>query len=134
MFLQSCRWKWKDTTPRYFFKLSKKIYPIHNLATFCKLFLGENKGPKQQHYKKLKQLRYFNIINIAECWRKIGCFSNVLVINQSWITQYPVATFSQMFPNSQVVYGQLAMSLSLRQSSVISGIVARNNIVWKYGP
>ena len=24
-------------------------------------------GVKQQHYKKLKQIRYFNIINIAEC-------------------------------------------------------------------
>ena len=25
------------------------------------------KGGKQQRYKKLKQIRYFNIINIAEC-------------------------------------------------------------------
>ena len=25
------------------------------------------KGGKQQHYKKFKQIRYFNIINIAEC-------------------------------------------------------------------
>ena len=25
------------------------------------------KGGKQKHYKKLKEIRYFNIINIAEC-------------------------------------------------------------------
>ena len=24
-------------------------------------------GRKQQHYKKLQQIRYFNIISIAEC-------------------------------------------------------------------
>ena len=29
--------------------------------------LVKEMGVKQQHYKKLKQIRYFNIINIAEC-------------------------------------------------------------------
>ena len=28
-------------------------------------FRVRTKGGKQQHYKKLKQIRYFNIINIA---------------------------------------------------------------------
>ena len=30
-------------------------------------FRVKTKGEKQQHYKKLKQIRHFNIINIAEC-------------------------------------------------------------------
>ena len=30
-------------------------------------FWVKTKGGKQQHYKKLKQIRYFNIINIAKC-------------------------------------------------------------------
>ena len=54
------------------------------------------KGGKQQHYKKLKQIRYFNIINIAECWCEIGYTSEGSVINKSWSTQFPVALFSQM--------------------------------------
>ena len=31
-------------------------------------FRVKTKGGKQQHYKKLKQIRYFNIINTAEFW------------------------------------------------------------------
>ena len=30
-------------------------------------FRERTKEGKQQHYKKLKQIRYFNVINIAEC-------------------------------------------------------------------
>ena len=30
-------------------------------------FRVKTMGGKQQHYKKLKQIRYCNIINIAEC-------------------------------------------------------------------
>ena len=30
-------------------------------------FRVRTKGKKQQHYKKLKQISYFNFINIAEC-------------------------------------------------------------------
>ena len=32
-----------------------------------KLFYVRTKGGKQQHYKKRKHIRYFNIINTAEC-------------------------------------------------------------------
>ena len=31
-----------------------------------------------------------------ECWCEIGCNSDGSVINQSWSTQFPVATLSQM--------------------------------------
>ena len=37
------------------------------LQLSAKDFRMKTKGEKQQHYKKLKQTRYFNIINIAEC-------------------------------------------------------------------
>ena len=100
MFLQSCRWKWKETSTKGFFKLSKKNLRhrcFHSLATFCKGFLGENKGT----------------INIAECWCEIDCTSEDSVIKQSWIA------FSQMFPNFQMVHGQLAMSLRRMKTSVI---------------
>ena len=99
MLFQSCRWKWKGTSTRDFFKLSKKNLPhgcFHNLATFCKWFSGKNKGKKQQHYKKFKQIWYFNVINIAECWCEIDCTSEGSVINQSSSMQLPVATFFQM--------------------------------------
>ena len=46
--------------------------------------------------EKLKQIRYFDIINIAECLCEIGCISEGSVINQSWSKQVPVAAFSQM--------------------------------------
>ena len=97
MLSQSCRWKWKGTSTRDFSKLSKKDLPhgcFHNLVTFCKWLSGKNKGKKQQRYKKLKQIWYFNVINIAECWYKIGCTSKGSVINQSSSTQLPVTTFS----------------------------------------
>ena len=59
-------------------------------------FLVRTKGGKQQHYKKLKQIRYFNIVNIAECLCEIGCTSEGSVINQSWSTHLLVDTFFQM--------------------------------------
>ena len=59
-------------------------------------FRVRTRGGKQQHYKKLKQIRYFNIINNAECWCEIGCASEGSIINQSSSTQFPVATFPQM--------------------------------------
>ena len=92
-------WKWKGTSPREFFKLSKKSLPhgcFHNLATFCKWFSGKNKGKKQQNYKKLKKIWYFNVINIAECWCEVGSTSEVSVINESSSMQLLVALFFQM--------------------------------------
>ena len=59
-------------------------------------FRVRTKEGKQQHYKKLKQIGYSNIINIAECWREIDCASEASVINQNSSTQFPVATFPQM--------------------------------------
>ena len=49
MFLQSCWRKWKKTSTRDFFKLSKNNLPhgcFHSLATFCRSFSGENNGRK----------------------------------------------------------------------------------------
>ena len=66
------------------FKLSKKICPIDvsiNLQLSTDDFQVTTKGGKQQHYKKLKQIRYFNIINIVECWYEIGCTADGSVIN-----------------------------------------------------
>ena len=88
-------WKWKETSTRDFCrKLSKKNSDgcLQNLATFWKWFSGENKEEKQQHYMTLKQIRYFNVINIVECW----CNTEGSVMIQSWSTQFPTATFSQM--------------------------------------
>ena len=71
------------------------VFIVLQLSVDC--FRGKAKAGKQHHYKKLNQIRYFNIINIAgECWCEIGCTSGVSVINQSWSTHIRVATFFQM--------------------------------------
>ena len=99
MFFQSCRWRWNETSTRDFFKLSKKISTVD---VFIILQLSTNdfrvtiKGGRQQYYKKLKQIRYFNVNNIAECWWEIFCTSKESIVNQSCSTQFPVGTFSQM--------------------------------------
>ena len=43
------------------------------LQLFSDDFRVKTMGGKQQRNKKLTQIRYFNIINIAECWCEIGC-------------------------------------------------------------
>ena len=99
MFLQSCRWKWKETFTSDFLSYQRIISPMD---VFIILQLSVNdfrvrtKGRKQQNYKKLKQTRYFNNIYIAECWCEIGCTSEGSAMGQSWRTQFPVAAFSQM--------------------------------------
>ena len=60
-------------------------------CNFLQMIFGWEQSEEQQHYKNLKQIRYFTILNIAECW----CTSEDSVIIQSWSTQFPVATFSQ---------------------------------------
>ena len=68
----------EKTSTRDFFKLSKTNLP---LGCFIVLqlpaddFRVRKMGGKQQHYKRLKQIRYFNIIDIAECLWEIGCTS-----------------------------------------------------------
>ena len=121
MFFQSCWWKWKETSTSDFFKLSKKNLPngcFHKMflyASAANVFRVRTKGVKQQHYEKLKQIIYFNIINIDECWCKIGFASEGSFINQSWSTQFPVVIISQM----ALLHGQLAMSLRRVKRSII---------------
>ena len=67
-------------------------------------------GRKQQHYKKLQQIRYFNFISIAECWCEIGFTSESFDINQSW---------RNAISRCYLVHGQLAMSLRHVKMSVI---------------
>ena len=72
-----------------------------------KRFSGENKEKKQQHYKKYKQIIYFNIINLPEYWCEISCGLKGSVINQNWSTQFLVAKFSQiaLFDSWIICYG-----------------------------
>ena len=49
-------------------------------------FRVTTKGKKQLHYKKLKQIWYFNVINIAECRCVIGCTSEGSVIKFKCVT------------------------------------------------
>ena len=75
IFLQSWRWKWKENSARDFLSHQKEISPmnvyqkgISPMNVFIILQLSANyfqvrtKGRKQQHYKKLMQTRYFNIL------------------------------------------------------------------------
>ena len=100
MFLKSCRWKWKETPTRDFLSYQKRISPTYLfivLQLSAKDFRVRAKGRAQQHYKKLKQIRYFKIINISECWCEIGYTSEGSIINQSWITNFPLLHFSKLF-------------------------------------
>ena len=122
MFWQRCWWKWKETSIKDFLHYQKRIYPM-DVFIIMQLSVNDFRvrkmGRKQQHCKKLKQIRYFNITNITEYWCEIGCTSEGSIINRSWITQYLLAIFSQRFPNSQMVYGQLAMSLRCMKRLVL---------------
>ena len=68
----------------FFLSYQKKISPkdvliilqrSRSVLLHHKWFLGENKERKTAILKKHKQIRCFNIINIIECWCKIGCTS-----------------------------------------------------------
>ena len=119
MFFQSCRWKWKETSTRYFFKLSKEI---STMDVFIILQVSTNdfrvriKGGRQQYYKKPKQIRCFNVINIAECWWEIFCTSKESIVNQSCSTQFPMVHFPRWL---YLFHGQLVMSLRYVKSLVI---------------
>ena len=72
-----------------FFLSYQKIISFMDVFIILQLsandFWVRTKGGKQQHYNKLKQIRYFNVINIAKCWCEIGCIfctSEGSVINQ----------------------------------------------------
>ena len=67
MFLQGCRCKWKETSIRDSFKLSKKNLTHGCFDNLANDFRVRTNGRKQQHYKRLKQIRYFNIDNIDKC-------------------------------------------------------------------
>ena len=92
-----CQWLFKvyvKESPPRMFSQSCNFLEVY-VSTRSDFLVRKNSG-KQQHYHKRKHNRYFNIIKIVECWRKIGCISEVSVINQSSSTQFLVATFSQM--------------------------------------
>ena len=60
------------------------------------MIFGRKQGQENKHYNKRKQIRYFNIINIAERWCEIGCTSKTSIINQSWSMQFRLAIFFWM--------------------------------------
>ena len=99
-------------------------------------FRVRTKGGKQRDYKKLQQIRYFHIFNIAECWCEIGCTSKGSVIIQS--LKYPISRCynlkTALFGSSTACYTsatcekvghmQMPMFLSLRYSIAISFILS----------
>ena len=141
MFLESCRWKRKETSTRDILSYQRRISTMDVFVILqfsANDFRVKTKGGKQKHYKKLKQIRYFNVINIAECCCKIGCTlctSEGSVINQSWSTQFPVATFPQkaLFDSwitwyasttcEKVLHMQMPMFLPLRYSTRVRFIL-----------
>ena len=74
------RWKWKENSTGVFLSYQKRISPVYFfkiLQVSANYFRVRRKEEKQQYYKKLKHIKYFNIINIAGCW----CTSESSVIN-----------------------------------------------------
>ena len=91
MFLPSCKWKWKETSTRDFLSHQKTISSMDIfkiLELSANDFRVKTKGGKQQHYKKLKQIRYLTLSTLLS-------FDEGSVINQSWSMQFLAATFSQ---------------------------------------
>ena len=98
-----------------FFLSYQKIISFMDVFIILQLsandFWVRTKAGKQQHYNKLKQVRYFNVINIAECWCEIGCTlytSECSVINQVEVSNFPLLHFPRWF---FLIQGQLGMSL-----------------------
>ena len=118
--LQSCRWNGKKLLPEIFFlSYQKRISPM-NVFIVLQLpiddFRVRTMGGKPQHYMKLKQIRYFDIINIAECWCKIDSTFEGSVISQVEVGNIALLHFSKWLC---LVHGQLAMSLRHVKRSVI---------------
>ena len=66
MFLQSCRWKWKEILPETFLSYRKGIslMDVFIILQLSNDFRVRKKRGKQNYYKKRKQIRYLNIFNI----------------------------------------------------------------------
>ena len=79
-------------------------------------FLVRKKIGKQQHYKKRKQIRYFNTVNIAEWWCESAVVLKVPSLVDMRSTQFLVATFLQL---ALLIHGQLSVSLRRVERSVI---------------
>ena len=111
----------KKLLPEVFLSYQKRISPMH---VFIILQLSPNdfrmrtKGRKQKHSNKLKQIRYFNVINTAECWHEIGC---TLCTSEPSLTKVEVRNFSVLhFPKWLCsVHGQVGISLRRVKRSVI---------------
>ena len=104
--------KWEQTS-RDFFKLLKKNIPhgcFQNPATFCKWFSGETKERLTATFQNLKEIRYFNIINIAGCWWGFQSTTKVQVHN------FPLLHFPKWLC---LVHAKLAISLRCVKSLVI---------------
>ena len=117
MLSQSCRWKWKGTSTRDFFNLSKKNLPhgcFHNIVTFCKSFLGKNKGKKQQHYKKVKHM--LTLLTLLSVNAKSTVLLKVLSLTKVQVHNFPLLYFPKWL---YLVYRQLAMSPRHVKRSVI---------------
>ena len=76
-----------------FFRLSyeSNLIEVH-LSTTSDFQMITKRG-KQQYYNKRKQIRYFSIIGIIECWCKIGFISESSAINQNSCMQLGFSKF-----------------------------------------
>ena len=87
-----------------------------------KLFLGENKERKMQHYKKCDQIRYFNIFNIINILAllsaeaKLAVLLRVPSLSKVEVFSFPLPHFPRWLC---LVDGQLAVSLRRVKRSVI---------------
>ena len=124
MFLQRCRWKWKETSlPEAFLSYQKVISPrdvfiilqvSRSVRLRRKCFLSGNKREKQHYYKKRKQIRYLNIFNIINILTflsadaKSAILLRVPSLTKVEVRNFPLLNFPRWF---RKVNGQLAMSL-----------------------
>ena len=116
MFLQSCRWKWKEILPKTFLIYRKEISPmdVFIILQLSNDFRVRKKRGKQNYYKKRKQIRYLNIFNIINILTllsadaKSAILLRVPSLTKVEVRNFPLLYFPRWFC---LVNGQLAMSL-----------------------
>ena len=119
MLLQSCRWKWKGTSTRDFFKLSKKNLPhgcFHNIVTFCKSFLGKNKGKKNNITRKSSRYDMLTLLTLLSVNAKSTVLLKVPSLTKVQVHNFPLLYFPKWL---YLVYRHLAMSPRHVKRSVI---------------
>ena len=125
MFLQSCRWKWKELSARNFWVIKKESSPwmFSESCNFLEVYASATNDSrmrtqrgKQHHYNKRKQIRYLTFLTLLSADAKSAIHLRVPSLTKVEVPNFPLIHFSRWF---SLVNGQRAMSLRHVTKSVL---------------